>query len=372
MPAWETELRSLFPALRLGTYLDSAATGPIAMETARAGFEVYESLLQGGGNDWARHLRGVEDARLALAALCGATPEELAFTRNTSHGVGLAAQMLWDEGRRTAVALEDEFPASTIPFLHRGFDIHFVRPAHGLYRMDEIAAALKGRDVLISSQVLYRTGQSLDTAALGAMARDAGAAFLLCVTQALGAMQVDFAASGADFLVGTSHKWLCAGYGAGLLAVRADRHATTRWPQVGWLSQKNPMQMRAEVLDLENLPRVMEAGAHPTPCLWAAGAAARIWLRTGPERIQQRVRALTAELRARLRTAGFDAPEWPEEALSGITVVPVEDPHTAVERLTAQGVSTTPRGKGVRFGVHAFNDTRDLERGVAALVAATS
>ena len=132
------------------------------------------------------------------------------------------------------------------------------------------------------------------------------------------------------------------------------------------------MQMLAEVLDLEPSPHALEAGTPPTPCLWAAGAAARVWLRTGPDKVEQRVRALTTELRSRLRAAGFQAPEWPEAELSGITVVPVNDAGEVVERLTAQGVSTTPRGQGVRFGVHAFNNSVDLERGVAALVAATA
>jgi len=370
MPSWESELRAKFPSLRLGTYLNAAAVGPVAFETARAGFGVYESLLQGGDADIERQLHEVEAGRAALAALSGCTPDELAFTRNTSHSVSLVAEILWAEGRRTAVALADEFPSSTLPLLHRGFDVTFVAPVDGRYRPEDIAAALQGRDLLVASQVLYRTGFVVDPAALGALAREAGASFLLCVTQSLGALQVDFAASGAEFLVGTSHKWLCGGYGAGLLAVRADRHDRTRWPLVGWQSQRHPMAMVNDRLDLDLRPRAVEAGCQPFPSLLAAGAAARLWLQTGPERVEARVRELGLSLRRRLREAGFDAPDHDPAETSGIAVVPVPDGRATVARLQVAGVSATPRGAGVRLSVHAFNDERDIERGVEALLAA--
>ncbi|MFM2153338.1 MAG: hypothetical protein RL199_1773 [Pseudomonadota bacterium] len=370
MPAWELELRAKFPALRLATYLDAAATGPLAFEVARAGFGVYETLLQSGGAEWERQFAEVEQSRALLAALIGCDADELAFTRNTSHSVSLVAEMLWAEGKRTVVALEEEFPSSTLPFLHRGFDVRFVPPVDGRYRLEDVESALAGRDVLVASHVLFKTGFAVDTAAYGRLAKAAGAAFLLCVTQSLGALQVDFAASGADFLVGTSHKWLCGGFGAGLLAVKAHRHGRTRWPLVGWLSQRQPEAMRNDLLDLDPRPRAMEAGCQPIPVLLAAGAAARLWLETGPERIETRVRSLTALLRERLRDAGFAVPSHAPEETSGITVVPVADAHQTIDRLRAANVIATPRGNGVRLSVHAFNDVRDIERGVEALLQA--
>ena len=161
MPSWSSELRSKFPALRSLTYLNTATAGPIALEVARAGVEVYESLLGGGDADWERHVALVEHAREALAALVGCTPQELAFTRNTSTSASYAAQILWDAGKRTAVALEDEFPSSTLPFLNRGFDVRFVKSEDGSYDPARIAEGLAGRDVLIASHVMYRTGRVL-------------------------------------------------------------------------------------------------------------------------------------------------------------------------------------------------------------------
>jgi selenocysteine lyase/cysteine desulfurase len=370
MPAWEADLRAKFPALRHLTYLNSAAAGPLTLATARAGFSPYEAMLQGGDQGWREQVDEMEESRAALAALAGATADELAFTRNTSHSVSIVAELLWAEGLRTAVVLEDEFPASTIPLLHRGFDVRFVRASNGRYSMADIEAALEGRHLLVASHVMYRTGFALDPAALARLCEAKGARLLVCVTQSLGALAVDFRGWGADYLVGTSHKWLCGGYGGGFVAVREARWG--RWPMVGWLSQRHAGAMRNDVLDLDPRPRAMEMGCQPVPSILAVGAAARLWLETGVKRVDARVRALSAAFRRRLREAGFEAPDHAPAETSGITVVPVAKAMEVAARLEAERVSTTPRGAGVRFAVHAFNDERDLDRAVEALARVTA
>lgn len=368
MDNWQLDIRQRFPALRSWCYLNSAAAGPLTLDVARAGCEVYESLLANGDAEWEGMLHGSERARIDLAALAGCKPRELAFTRSTSHSVTIVAQMLWDAGLRQAVALSDEFPASTIPFLQRGFDVRFVSPdEHGQYSYEAISDALEGRQVLVSSHVMYRTGVTLDPVRLGDVAKAHGAHLVLCSTQSLGALQVDFEKSGASFLTGTSHKWMCAGYGTGYLAIRESLMGTLPWPVAGWLSNRQPDRMRNDVLDLVDDARVVELGCTPFAPVLAMGAAARLWLQTGPERVEARVRELTRGLRSRLRDAGFDAPDAPVETLSGITVVPVERADALCDALQKQRVSASARGAGLRFAVHAFNNEKDLDRAVEVL-----
>ena len=143
---------------------------------------------------------------------------------------------------------------------------------------------------------------------IGALAEARGALLMLCVTQSLGALQVDFEASRAAFLVGTSHKWMCAGYGAGFLAMRSDLIGQLPWPAVGWTSQRNPDEMRNDRLDLAPAAKVLEMGCATFPSILALGAATRLWLRAGPEQVEARVRELTSAFRTKLRTQGFDVP----------------------------------------------------------------
>ena len=372
MQSWEGALRQKFPALRLWTYLNAASAGPLALEVARAGFEVYESLLQNGDADWEDHLARMNEARQLTARLAGCASDELAFTRNTSHGASLVAQMLWDEGKRTAVALRDEFPSSTLPFLQRGFDVRFVDSVDGRYPDEAIAQALEGRDLLIASQVIYQTGFRLDPMRLGAIARASDARFMVCVTQSMGALPVDFAAWDADYVIGTSHKWMCAGYGAGLLAVARRHHDPKRWPQVGWLSQRDIGQFLVnDRLDVVASPRAMEAGCAPSAALLTLGAASRLWLEAGPERVEARILSLTERLRTQLSEAGATLLSLAPHERSGITIVAVDPASAApqvVEALKERRVQTSARGAGVRFAIHAYNDESDIDRAVEALV----
>lgn len=368
MTQWHADLRQRFPALRSWCYLNTAAAGPISMEVARAGVQVYESLLGNGDADWEGMFADAERARASLAELAGCHSRELAFTHSTSHSVSLVAQMFWDAGVRGVVALEDEFPASTIPFLHRGFDVRFVKPdAQGQYSYEDISDALEGRQILVSSHVMYRTGAVVDPVKMGDVAKARGAYFVLCATQSLGALQVDFHASGAAFLTGTSHKWMCAGFGAGYLAMREDLFGKLPWPSAGWLSNREPFRMRNDVLDLVDDARVFELGSTPFAPVLSMGAAARLWLQADPARVEKRVKFLTKALRERLRDAGFDAPDAEEASLSGITIVAFKEAEKACAQLQAQRISTSARGAGIRLGVHAYNDEKDLDRVVEVL-----
>lgn len=365
---WHHELRVRFPALRHWTYLNAAGAGPLPLEVAGAALSVYEAQLAGGDAAWEEHLREVERARASLGELIGAGERELAFTRNTSHSASLVAQMLRDAGLRRAVALADEFPSSTLPFLNRGFSLRLIEPdPDGRHSAERIEAALEEGDVLVASQVVYRTGEVNEPSRLGAIAARRGATLVLNATQAVGALRLDFRSSGAAFAVGTSHKWLCAGYGGGWLAMREELIGRYSWPVSGWLSASDPDAMRNDVLDPAPAARALEMGCPPFAPLFALGAACRLWLGAGPERVEARVRQLTAGLRARLAARGWELPPRTLEELSGITVLPVDQPELVCARLQEQRVATTARSAGIRFAVHAYNDESDLDRAVEAL-----
>ena len=373
MALWAAELRARFPVTESWAFhLNSGRRRVRSRGTrAQAGSGVYASMLTHGDAEWPEMLRGLDEARANVARLAGCDPAELAFTRNTSHSASIAAQMLWDGGHRKAVALEDEFPASTLPFLNRGFDVRFVKSEEGRYPNERIAEALEGRTVLISSHVMYRTGAMLDPVL--AWSESPGAARrivrALRATQSLGALRCRLSCVGGR--VPPRHQpqsGMCGGYGAGLIAVRRDLIGKLPWAAVGWLSQRDPDAMR------ERSSRPVAGGARAgdgvrellAPIL-ALGAAARGWRQSDPQQVQQRVRALTRLLRDKLRDVGFDTPECPDEELSGITVALFTRAQEASEGLTRDRIAQTPRGVGVRFAVHAFNNEDDLDRAVAGL-----
>ena len=65
----------------------------------------------------------------------GAAPDEIAFVRNTSHGLGLVAEGLdWRPGDEVAVATSLEYPSNVYPWLHlkdRGVAVREIAATEG-------------------------------------------------------------------------------------------------------------------------------------------------------------------------------------------------------------------------------------------------
>src|SRR5688572_30281186 len=109
--------RAEFPVLREQLYFNHAGVAPTSLSAAAAVREWLEDLVQHG----VRHERGwearCEEVRAAAARLVNALPDEVAFVRNTSHGLGLVAEGLdWQPGDEVAVARSIEYPSNVYPW----------------------------------------------------------------------------------------------------------------------------------------------------------------------------------------------------------------------------------------------------------------
>ena len=101
-----------------------------------------------------------------------------------------------------------------------------------------------GASVVLRSVVDYRTGELQDLAAVTEQAHDAGALMLWDCSHAVGAVQLDLRAAGADLAVGCTYKHLCSGPGApAFLWVRAELHDRLRQPITGWWGQADRFAM---------------------------------------------------------------------------------------------------------------------------------
>ena len=94
----------------------------------------------------------------------------------------------------------------------------------------------------------------------------------------------------------------------------------------------------------------------------------------GADAIADRIRSLAAELNERLGAVGIATrlSSLPEHQSGIVTFdVPGQDPAAVRQRAIDQGCVVSCRGGGIRAGIHAYNDSSDLERLVGAVVSAT-
>ena len=87
------EIRREFPITERLLYFDSAHQAPLSISVKAALEKFYAEGLHAAGPK-SRWLTRVEEVRARLARLVGADPSEIAFTKNTSEGLNIAANAL--------------------------------------------------------------------------------------------------------------------------------------------------------------------------------------------------------------------------------------------------------------------------------------
>lgn len=368
---WES-VRKDFPVTRETAYLNSAAAGPVPVAVAEAASRFYNDTLISGDARWWDWLTERERARRRVAQLINAEPDEIAFTTNTSSGMNLIVDAL--EGVGEVVSCELEFPVSTIPWMHRGVRVHFVKAVGGEIKTADVLGATDNEAAVIClSHVQYSNGFRADLEELG---RNKGShTFVVNAAQSAGVLPIDVKRMRIDALCSTGHKWMLAGYGSGFVYLSRALLERTRARAVGWLSVRDPFKMRnGEFEAREDAAARAELGCPHFAGIFALGRATEYLLDLGVERVEERALALNRQLTSRLTEAGWEvlSPLRDEKMRSAETLVAVPQAKRVVKHLEERGVAVTIKPEGIRVATHVFNNEEDIERLVAALDEARS
>jgi cysteine desulfurase len=214
-------------------YLDHAATTPMVPEAV----EAMTRELTRVGNASSLHASGrsarrvVEESREAIAAQVGASPAELIFTSGGTEADNLAIKgAFWsgaDIGRRRVITSTVEHHAvlDSVAWLGQSAsaEVGYV-PVDSAGRADlsAFSEAVDSRTALVS--VMWgnnEVGTLQPVRQIAAAAAQHGAISHSDAVQAVGHIDVDFAATGLDMLSFTAHK-LGGPYGIGALVARRE------------------------------------------------------------------------------------------------------------------------------------------------------
>jgi len=368
--------RSWFPVSDEVVYLDHAGVAPISSRAAEAlGRYSVEATRWGAFHYEAFYDREIERVRTRAAKLIGATPDEIAFVKNTTEGLGIVANGIdWKRGDEI-VTCDLEYPSNVYPWWglrDRGVETVMLAGRDGRLPLEIVETALRSprARMLALSSVEFGSGASNDLHALGEMCRERGVLFCVDAIQSLGCLPIDVASMGIDFLSADGHKWLLSVEGCGIFYCKASALELVRPRIIGWRSVADNADFDRYQTELQPNAQRFEEGTPNTSGIFALGAAIDLLLELGVPAIAQRVLSLTDRLVDGLRDRGavLRSPRGDKQR-SGIVsfTMPGTDPADTLARLRAAGISAAVRRGGVRVSPHFYNTESEIDRMVRAL-----
>ncbi|HYK21499.1 MAG TPA: aminotransferase class V-fold PLP-dependent enzyme [Pyrinomonadaceae bacterium] len=355
-------IRAQFPVTRDSVYLNTAAGGPLAESTARAGKSYYEQMLDDGDVHWDEWLARREEVRANVAAFINAEPDEIGFTTNTSSGMNLIVDALEKHGE--VISCDLEFPVTTIPWMHRRIPVHIVKSVDGVARPEDLGAAMNERTGVISlSYVQYSNGFRSDPEEIAAI--KGRHALVVNASQAAGVFEIDVKRMKIDALCATGHKWMLSGYGSGFVYISKELLEASRPRSIGWLSVRDPYGDRNNEVHLRHdLSARAELGCPHFAGIFALGASIEMMQSIGITNIQTRALELNRKLTSRLNEIGWRvlSPLESEKFRSAETLVAAENPAQVVHHLAQEKILVTQKPQGFRVATDFFNNEDDIER----------
>jgi cysteine desulfurase len=278
------------------TYLDYHATTPLDPAVLSAMLPFFTERFgnpSGRAHAFGQEAhRAVEEARAELAALVGASPDEIVFTSGATEADNLALKGAMGAraaggGHIVTSVIEHAAVLEPCRSLEReGFAITRVEVGReGVVEVAAVLAALRSDTVLVSLMAANNEiGTLQPVAEVGEVCRERGILFHSDAVQALGHVPVDVGAWRVDLMSLSAHK-MCGPKGVGALYVRKGRPRVRLQAQIEGGGQEKGLR----------------AGTLNVPGLVGFGAAARLAGEALASGEAERVRALRDRLLSALR-----------------------------------------------------------------------
>jgi cysteine desulfurase family protein len=379
---------------RARIYLDNAATSwpkPSAVYDAVDAYQRRSGMAVGRGAT----RRGLELQRIvdrcrkrAADLLRAESPERIIFTFNGTDGLNIALHGLLRPGDHVVTTvMEHNSVLRPLRELKEriGVEVTYVpADATGLVAPDDVRAALTPRTRLVAMlHASNVTGTIQPVAEVGAIARAAGALFLIDAAQTAGHLPIDLSQLPVDVLACSGHKGLLGPLGAGLLYVRPGVES-----QLCSLRQGGTGSQSEDDRQPEFLPDKYESGNHNAPGLVGLDAALGWIAERGGNALRRHEVALTGRLLGGLQALRNVRVHGPldAEARTGVVSLTIAglDPQDAAAILdetfgieTRAGLHCAPRahqaigtfagGGTVRLSLGAFNTEADVNAALRAI-----
>jgi len=364
-----SNVRSEFPVTKRMLYLDSAHQTPLA-RSVRAAIEEFLSEGYELGGPKPVWLRRAEETRAQVAQFLKAAPNEIAFTKNTSEGLNIAANAVPLQAGDNVILIEGDHPNNAYAWLNlrrKGVEVRFAKldSDAAIANADTFAPLIDDRTKVISlSHVTFHAGQIHDVASVGKLCKERGIYLVVDAMQSVGVLDIDVKALGISVLAAGTHKGLLVPQGLGILYVQDGLNelqpaylaaSSMARPPADFIARPDDMETRHDASRFE-------FGNINLPDLHALSAAIDLLESVGVPVVRSHVTKLGDKLLEGLDELGVRV-IGPRSATGRAHIYVLQLPVAEwTEYFARNQVRVSPERGGIRVSFAMFNTTEDVDR----------
>jgi selenocysteine lyase/cysteine desulfurase len=369
-----SQYRELFPVAQRYVYLNHASVSPLSKPVHDAMARMLDGVSEHADRKFEEWEQMIILARAAAARLVNAQPHQIAFLRNTSEAVSVVANgMEWHDGDNI-VSAAAEFPANVYPWARlkaSGVELRLQPDCDGLVDTDALLSLVDERTRVVAvSWVQFGTGQRLDIQRIGRFCRERGILHVIDAVQGLGALQLDVERDFVDAFAAGGHKFLLGPKGAGVLYLSERALERVTPTVIGWTAVKDYHDYLIHDLDFREGALRFEGGTLNEIGICGLGQAIELFLKAGPEKIEQHLLSLNEYFTRKVEGRGYQViGTGKRDDRSAIVVFEGEgvSADETCQRLAARDIIVSTRFGRLRVAPHFYNSREDIDRLVEAL-----
>jgi selenocysteine lyase/cysteine desulfurase len=347
-------------------YLDHAGIAPLSLRVKTAVENFLTESAEGGAFYYPELSHRVVAIRGSCARILNADADEIAFVKNTSHGLSIVAGGLdWNEGDNVLV-YEKEFPSNLYPWINLqriGVTVKVIPSREGRIVFKDIEQLIDARTRLLAiSSVQFSNGFKIDLQKVGQLCKSKNILFCVDAIQSLGIIPMDVKTFNIDFLSADAHKWLLGPEGIGIFYCRRELAERITPSLVGWKSVQNEFDFAHPDFCLKTNALRFEEGSMNLMGIFGLGAALELLFEVGIVDIQNRILELGDVIIREADKRGYTVltPRNRLDRGGNITVSGNFDPSLMRDQLRDKGIMVNARGGGLRISPHFYNTEDEI------------
>ena len=361
-------IREQFPVTEEYLYLDAAHKSALPLYTTKA-LENYFRNQQMTGGDKEEWKKTISDAKANFGKLVNADPLEIAFVKNTSEGLNIAANGIPFKPGDNVILNNNEHPNNIYCWLNlesKGVEVRWAPTRSGQVSVRDIESLMdKNTRALSVSSVTYMPGNRNDVKAIGTLCNERGVYLIVDTVQSMGLLNFDVKELGVDMFATSGHKGLNAPHGTGVFFCRKEiipeikSYFVARSGLAGHAAlQHDSLEYMLTISDTANK---FEIGNHNFSAITALNESLKVINAIGIQEIEKRILELSGQLTEGLQQLGANVvTPIQDEFRSGIVCFRTKDTLDLYHKLVQKKVITSYRRDSIRASIGIYNSSEDV------------